>query len=518
MQTPLSEPELTARITACWLGKAIGGTLGGPHEGRPGPLNLAFYDPHPTGILPNDDLDLQVVWLHRLLETQVHEVTPSMLAAAWRRHVMFPFDEYGVCLRNIAYGLEGPALGATDNWFGECMGAAIRSELWACIAPADPERAAGFAWNDAICDHAGDGVWAEIFLAALESAAFGESDRERLLDLALDFLPAESRVKSAVRDTRRWWEQHPHRSFVQSQIHQTYGSDNFTDVAANLAYTVLGWLAGEGDFGRSLCIATNCGADTDCTAATLGSLLGILDPDAISAKWSAPIGNKIALSPQIIDVPVPADLEALTQSTLRLALQLSGYRPEMGGVLPRRPTSPDNTMMILSLQETGSEHRSILAQSTPPLSNTNAETTILPGHWIRRSAEDFQAPLAILRFQLHLSKAQPIRLLAWSQTQTALWLDDIKLDHPPQDATATWCVLGAPSFHRGGRGIFQSPSVVASGTHEVCVVWERPATGDACDLVLGCANGRTNLWLPFAIAETGCHSGSSVLPPQRESH
>jgi len=39
------------------------------------------------------------------------------------------------------------------------------------------------------------GVWAEIFLAALESAAFCETDRERLLDTMLGFLPSESRVK-----------------------------------------------------------------------------------------------------------------------------------------------------------------------------------------------------------------------------------------------------------------------------------------------------------------------------------
>jgi ADP-ribosylation/crystallin J1 len=42
---------------------------------------------------------------------------------------------------------------------------------------------------------------------------------------------------------------------------------------------VLGLLAGEGDFGKSLCIAVNCGNDTDCTGATLGAPLGILYPD-----------------------------------------------------------------------------------------------------------------------------------------------------------------------------------------------------------------------------------------------
>ncbi len=67
----------------------------------------------------------------------------------------------------------------------------------------------------------------------------------------------------------------------------------FTDVAQNLAFTVLGWLAGGGDFGHSICIAVNCGKDTDCTGATLGALLGILDPAGIGEEWLRPIGREL---------------------------------------------------------------------------------------------------------------------------------------------------------------------------------------------------------------------------------
>ena len=49
------------RVLGCWFGKAIGGTLGMPFEGEDGPLDIEFYTPLPTTMLPNDDLDLQVV-------------------------------------------------------------------------------------------------------------------------------------------------------------------------------------------------------------------------------------------------------------------------------------------------------------------------------------------------------------------------------------------------------------------------------------------------------------------------
>jgi hypothetical protein len=32
------------------------------YEGCDGPLNLKFYDPVPGDMIPNDDLDLQVLW------------------------------------------------------------------------------------------------------------------------------------------------------------------------------------------------------------------------------------------------------------------------------------------------------------------------------------------------------------------------------------------------------------------------------------------------------------------------
>lgn len=36
------------KVLGCWMGKNIGGTLGGPFEGIP-LINLTYYDPVPTG-------------------------------------------------------------------------------------------------------------------------------------------------------------------------------------------------------------------------------------------------------------------------------------------------------------------------------------------------------------------------------------------------------------------------------------------------------------------------------------
>jgi len=321
----LAFDDYRRRALGCWLGKAVGGTLGGPYEGHTkGTLSLTFYDPVPDRMLPNDDLDLQVVWAETI-RRQGLPLHRRMLADAWLRHIQLWPDEYGVACRNLALGIHPPASGAFDNGFTAGMGAAIRTELWACLAPGDPDLAAAFAREDACVDHDGEGVHAAVYLAALESLAFVERDREALLNAAAAYLPADSRVARAIADTRRLWAETGDWRAVRETVFAQHGSQNFTDVAQNLAFTVLGWLAGK-DFGEALCIAVNCGMDTDCTGATLGALLGILDPDGIGEGWLKPIGRDLVLSPGMVAMPgLPATLDDFTDLVAALAVATGGH-------------------------------------------------------------------------------------------------------------------------------------------------------------------------------------------------
>jgi ADP-ribosylglycohydrolase len=312
------------KVLGCWLGKAVGGTLGGPYEGQDGPLALTYYDPLPDRMLPNDDLDLQVVWLETIRRHGL-PVDRRTLVDAWLAHVHLWPDEYGVACRNLAQGLYPPISGWYDNGFTAGMGAAIRTEIWACLAPGDPQLAATLALEDACVDHAGEGVYAALYLAALESAAFVAGDCERLLDIAGDTIPSDCRVARAIADTRQWWAGSGDWQDVRLRILAEHGRQNFTDVAQNLAFIVLGWLAGGGEFDAALCTAVNCGKDTDCTGATLGALLGILSPEAIDQKWLKPIGRNLVLSPGMVGTHPPATLDALTDQVTELAVQVLRY-------------------------------------------------------------------------------------------------------------------------------------------------------------------------------------------------
>lgn len=81
-----------SKVVGCWVGKVIGGTLGQPYEGCKGPLTLNYYDPVPTDMVPNDDLDLQVLWACILDKMKKPVVDRNILAKAWLNHVNFPWD------------------------------------------------------------------------------------------------------------------------------------------------------------------------------------------------------------------------------------------------------------------------------------------------------------------------------------------------------------------------------------------------------------------------------------------
>jgi ADP-ribosylglycohydrolase len=319
----LAEGVYRDRVYGCWLGKNIGGTLGTPHEGDKSIHSLTFYDPVPTEPLPNDDLDLQLVWLKMLQERGVH-LSVSDFADYWVKHLgPYPWNEYGFCRQNLDRGLRPPISGCYDNYYIDEMGSPIRSEIWACVAPGDPGLAASLAWNDAVLDHAGgEGMYGEMFWAALESAAFVVSDPDTLIRIGLAMIPLHSQISRVVRDVVWCRDNGVEWAEVRERILQNFGHYQPCSAAQNHGFTVLGWLYGE-DFGDCLCKAVNCGYDTDCSGATLGAVLGIIGgAGAIPARWREPIGEGIVLHKFTESLDAPQDLEELTQQTVEIGRQM----------------------------------------------------------------------------------------------------------------------------------------------------------------------------------------------------
>ncbi|HON72035.1 MAG TPA: ADP-ribosylglycohydrolase family protein, partial [bacterium] len=281
--------------------------------------------------LPNDDLELQLIWL-QALEDRGLDITARDLAEYWLDCIAYNFDEYGLNKTNLKKGLVPPVSGYFNNWFKHCMGSPIRSEIWACIAPGLPNIAARYAYEDAIVDHAGgESVYGEIFNAVLESSAFFISDKIKLLEIGLSFIPESCETAKAIRNAMIAYD----RGMDWKEARNFVLKNSYSPIAqyspVNLGFQTIGLLYGD-DFGDAICKAVNCGYDTDCTGATLGSILGIiLGKEGLPGKWIEPLSDKIATNASwggIKNVREPKDLDELTRRVCRIGKKIMALHGE----------------------------------------------------------------------------------------------------------------------------------------------------------------------------------------------
>ena len=264
------------KITGCFIGKAVSGNIGAPHEGVKMPMDFAFRPDMIDCSRPNDDLDLQILWLDTV-ERFGEAFTSYDLLERFVTHCNYNPGEYAVMRKNFNRGVYPPYSGAFDNdFFREGMGCPIRSEVWACLAAGNPELAASFASRDGVLDHAGASVEAERFLAALEAEAFFCDDVHTLIAGALKVVDPDSRFRRLVTDTVGWCDRFGDSKTVLAKILAHYGHPDCTNMYQNLGITLTALLLGENDILKTSLLALNCGHDTDCTCATAGAVIGLL--------------------------------------------------------------------------------------------------------------------------------------------------------------------------------------------------------------------------------------------------
>ena len=293
----LNKNSYKDKVYACWIGKNIGGTMGTPYEGKREILDIKGFVTREGEVLPNDDLDLQLVWLHALEQQGPHAINAALLGEYWLSFIVPHWNEYGIGRANMRRGLPPPMSGDYQNDWKHSNGAWIRTEVWANVAPAMPDVAARYAMEDAAVDHgSGEGTFAAAFVAAMQSAAFVISDLRKCIEIGLAAIPKESRMAKSIVFALDYYDKG--KSWREARIDvQRLNADignGWFEAPSNVTYAVIGLLWGEGDFKKSMITAINCGDDTDCTAATVGATLGILYGTAgIPADWAKHIGDDI---------------------------------------------------------------------------------------------------------------------------------------------------------------------------------------------------------------------------------
>jgi ADP-ribosylglycohydrolase len=335
--------RLKDRTLGAWLGRSAGCLLGKPCEGWPRPdierllrawgewpltqywparetlaEGLTFWgDPQPEGeptLRPyprphsgqlrgnitrmerDDDMDYPLLGLS-ILEQHGPGFTTKDVGNTWLERLPYlcVYTAERVAYKNLVNGIAPPASASHANPYREWIGAQIRADIWGWVAPGNPELAAELAFRDAALSHTKNGIYGEMFFAALLAAAFVESDLHALIEIALSEIPAHCRLREAVLDTVRWCEEDPDWEVTWAKINTKYGHYHGVHTINNAAVVLMGLLHSGGDYEKAIAISVMGGWDTDCNGATAGSVIGtILGAKALPAKWIAPLHNRLS--------------------------------------------------------------------------------------------------------------------------------------------------------------------------------------------------------------------------------
>lgn len=332
----LSDSDMFDRMSGAWLGRCAGCALGKPVEGFMGahndlsskeriqkylqatgageyPLKNYFLQHSPaeeqTGkvgchastreqiaFMESDD-DIRYTVLGQLvLKNKGRDFKTEDVAAAWMHYLPYKF----VCTaetqayRNLVMRYDfhvgarwGTASDIDWNWvathenpYREWIGAQIRADSFGYGAPGHPELAADFAWRDARLSHVRNGIYGEMFCAAMIAAAFALDEPLQIIEAGLAEIPQRSRLYLEMRQVVEICQKYncdfAKFETVLDEIYALLGHYHPVHTNNNAALVVAAILLGGHNFHNAITLAVMGGWDSDCNGATVGSICGAM--------------------------------------------------------------------------------------------------------------------------------------------------------------------------------------------------------------------------------------------------
>lgn len=346
------EETLRKKLLGAWTGRACGCLLGKPVEGMRSNELIPFlketgnYPMHRYMLssditdevcshysfnlknkdygdtadgMPVDDDTNYVVLAQKIVENNGRAFSSENVMDAWLKYqsIHSYFTAERIAYINFINCIQPPASAMYKNVCREWIGAQIRGDYFGYINPGQPEDAAEMAYNDARISHVKNGIYGEMFVSAMIACAAVTDSIDDIILGGLAQIPATSRLYEAVMKIYEDYKNGVSLEECFNYIHSAY--DEHTDhgwchVISNAMIVVAALLYGEGEFGKSICIAVGMAFDTDCNGATVGSILGMRGGiDCIDECWKTPINGKIHTS--IFGVST-VDIENAVQKTL----------------------------------------------------------------------------------------------------------------------------------------------------------------------------------------------------------
>ncbi|MEM7333527.1 MAG: ADP-ribosylglycohydrolase family protein [Chloroflexota bacterium] len=311
----LSKKELKNKILGAWVGKSYGAMMGEPMEFHAqGEIYEGLLDIQPeaptTWLYYEDDLYTNMAFLEIMRDKGLN-ASQDDFADVFRKSDFMLWHANGQARQNL---LEGVPPGLSGHPYysphADDIDFQIECDFIGIVSPGLSEAALKIAAKVGHLMNYGDGYYAGAFLSALYAYAYVETDRVKMIQLALKAIPAESDYAKIIIDLLGWYAEEPNdwRATWQKledkwnhdlcpwaksdplPLTPDVLTDSFNIQGHfNGAYILIGLLYGKGDYLKAISICTRCGQDTDSNVANCGGIMGVILgneslPEAVHAE------------------------------------------------------------------------------------------------------------------------------------------------------------------------------------------------------------------------------------------
>jgi ADP-ribosylglycohydrolase len=334
-QRIISQDDLRDKISGYWIGQCVGNYMGFPFEGtyleEPVPVfvdryyqfdddtslainrnDLRGYCPIVTnwleGAFSDDDTDIEFVTLHAVEKYGI-DINYEEITEMWKNHINRKIWCANRTARDLmSKGLIPPYTGSkvnNENWYQ--IDPQLVNEIWSMFYPGMIQKSVERAEWGARITNDDWGTHPTVAYAVMYSAAIFEKDVNKLVDLALKYIPGNSPFNEGMKDVIAWHKQNKDWRITRKLIfdkYYRYTKGDFkapvSDVSSlsNGLFGIMAVLYGDGDFLKTTGIAVSAGLDCDNQAATCAGLMGVINgASAIPSTLTLGLRGKVWKQP-----------------------------------------------------------------------------------------------------------------------------------------------------------------------------------------------------------------------------
>lgn len=462
----LTKEELMDKIKGGWAGQTIGCTYGGPtefkykgaiiHDNTP----IVWYDDYAKETFETDpglydDVYMDLTFLE-VMEKEGINAPASAYALSFANADYKLWHANQAARYNILHGIMPPESGHwKNNPHADDIDFQIEADFIGMLCPGQVNVSSKLSDKIGHIMNYGDGWYGGVYMGAIYSYAYVCNDTPTLVSEALKVIPEQSKFHKCIADVIKYWKKYPKdwkQCWFEIEKSHSYevgcpeGVFNAFDIDATIngAYVVMGLLYGEGDFYKTMDIATRCGQDSDCNPASAAGILGVIKGyKAIPDYWKAAVEKcediKFPYTQISLNKVYKLNLKLLSDillenggkieddkyyftiespNTVRYEVSFEGHNPAERRVINRDITNEisfdfdGNGMALMGLvRKDGIDNSNYVAQIEVTIDGKVIENVTMPFDYIKRKYDIF--------YKYDLAEGAHTVKLKWLNPQSA---------------------------------------------------------------------------------------------------